>query len=212
VAVITIARQYGAGGRLVARMIAERLGYSLYDKHMLHEVAQQAGVGIEAVEDLDQSVGDKLMHLIEEIVSSTPLIRGAVGISTDFDEDKLRTFLIRIIREIAAKDNAVIIGRGGPLVLQNHPKTLRIYMVAAEKDRVENLMKDHGLERKKAEQVAIKEEKRRLSYLQNFDMGDPKDPALYHLVINTSLVDQLAAVDMICLLVGKLELANCPNE
>ena len=211
-AVIAIARQYGAGGRLVARMVAERLGYSLYDKHMLHEVARKANVAIEAVEELDQSVGDKLMHLIEEIVSSTAVVRGSVGISTDFDEDKLRTFLTRIIREIATKDNAVIIGRGGSLILQNHPKTIRIYMVASEKDRIENLMREYGLDRRKAEQVATKEEKRRLSYLQNFDLGDPEDPALHHLVINTSLVDQLAAVDTICLLVGKLELAYCDRK
>ncbi|MFH1090247.1 MAG: cytidylate kinase-like family protein [Pseudomonadota bacterium] len=209
-AVVTITRQYGAGGHLVGEMVAGRLGYQLVDKDMLHLVARKANVTLKQVEETERQAGNILTKLIDELVSTGSTTRHLPGISTDFDEERYRLFLTRTIKEIADRDRAVIIGRGGQYILLHHPKAVRIYLVAEEEDRVRNIMTIYGTARAKAESIARQEEKKRLSFLKEFGNLHPESWSLYHLVINTSSVDHNTTVDLITELVAAKE--RSPGE
>lgn len=74
---------------------------------------------------------------------------------------------------------------------------VRVLLVASEEDRIERLMRHYQLDREHAEQVARREEKKRLAFLRAFAAGEPDDPGLYHLVINTSLVKLDLAADLV---------------
>ncbi|MEW5722827.1 MAG: cytidylate kinase-like family protein [Thermodesulfobacteriota bacterium] len=201
-AVVTITRQYGAGGHLVGELVAARLGYQLIDKKILHLVARQANVAVKSVEETERLAGDGLMKLISELVSTSSLTRHIPGIATEFDEDRYRLFLERTIREIASRDRVVIIGRGSQYILKDHPKTIRIYLVAREEDRIRNIMERYAASRNKAETIARQEENKRLSFLKEFGETHPESWSLYHLVINTSQVDPDLTVGLICNLVA----------
>jgi len=71
-AIITIARQYGAGARVVGQMVAKRLGYQLIDKAMLDQVAGKADVSVKQVEDIEKMSGDRL--LLYHLVINTSLV------------------------------------------------------------------------------------------------------------------------------------------
>ncbi len=204
-AVIAISRQYGAGGWAVGQIVADTLGYELIDHSMLDKVARDAKVSVKSVQEIEKSAGNFLLSLFSELAASMSVVRHVPGIKDEFDEKKYRLFLKRTISEIAVRGNAVIIGRGGQMVLKDHPKAIRIYLVAKDEDRIRYLMNFYGYDRERAESVAYKEEKKRLNFLTGFDAGNPEDAHLYHLVINSSLVRDAVSADFICSLVNSKE-------
>jgi cytidylate kinase len=204
-AVVTIARQYGSGASVIGRRVAKRLGYQLIDKTMLDTLAKKADVSVQQVKDIEKMTGDKFLSLIAEIISTSPSIRNIPGISTDFDEKKYLLFLRKAIIEAATRDDVVIIGRGSQFILKDHPRAIRIYMVGDEKDRIIKLMNVYHVDHEKAQNVALREEKKRLAFLESFGDGSSENLLLYHLVINTSLVDYDVAVDFICALAAAVE-------
>jgi len=197
-AVISISRQYGSHGWAVGQMVAERLRYKLIDQAMLDKVAQNANISVKSIAEVEKTAGDTVLSFFSELAAALPFVKHAAGVSSDFDETKYRLFLKRTILQIAAQGNAVIIGRGSPLVLKDHPDALRFYLVAKDEDRVKSLMTRYGYDEKKADTVAYREEKRRLNFLKAFEAGNPEDPLLYHLIINTSVIKDKEAVDIIC--------------
>jgi len=204
-AVITISRQYGSGGWAVGQIVADALGYELVDHSMLDKVAQDAKVSVKSVQEIEKSAGDFFLSLFSELAASLSVVRHVPGVKDEFDENKYRLFLKRTISQIAVRGNAVIIGRGGQMILKDHPKAIRIYLVAEDEDRIKYLMNFYGYDRKRAETVALKEEKKRLNFLTGFDSGNPEDPHLYHLIINSSVVRDAVSADLICSLVKSKE-------
>ncbi len=204
-AVVTFARQYGSGASVISSRVAKRLGYQLIDKTMLDMLAQKANVSVQRVADIEKTTGDKFLSLIAEVIATSPLTRNIPGISTDFDERKYLMFLKKAITEVASSGNVVIIGRGSQLILKDHPRTVRVYIVGEEEDRIQNLMNLHQVDREKAQHVADREEKKRLAFLEKFGAGSSENPLIYHLTINTSVVDYEMAVDFICSLVERIE-------
>lgn len=196
-AVVSISRQYGAGGRVVGEKIAEKLGYRLVDRAILTEVAKKAGVTVRSVQDVEQEAGGLLSRLVNELVKASPYVRNLPDYSATFDEDAYRVFLRKVISEMAAQGNVVLLGRGSQLILRKNPGVVRVLLVASEEDRIQRLMRHYKLEREKAEHVAKREEKKRLAFLRAFGAGEPDDASIYHLVINTSLVDLDMTADLV---------------
>jgi len=197
-AVVSISRQYGAGGQVIGEMVAQRLGYRMVNRAILTEVAQKAGVSLRSVEDAEKEAGGLLSRLVAEVVKASPYVRNLPDYSATFDESDYRAFLKRVIADMAAQGSLVIIGRGSQFVLRDHPGAVRVMLVAQEEDRIKRLMSHYRLDRERAEQVARREEKKRIAFLKAFDATrDPDDPGLYHLVLNTSLVSLELAADFI---------------
>jgi cytidylate kinase len=135
---------------------------------------------------------------VAEVVKASPYVRNLPDYSATFDESDYRAFLKRVIADMAAQGSLVIIGRGSQFVLRDHPGAVRVMLVAQEEDRIKRLMSHYRLDRERAEQVARREEKKRIAFLKAFDATrDPDDPGLYHLVLNTSLVSLELAADFI---------------
>ena len=204
-AIVTISRQYGAGGVRVGKLVADRLGYRLIDQTILNRIAKDAKVPVKSVREIERTAGDFWNALFTEIAANLTIVRHVPGIKSEFGEDKYRLFLKKAMSEIASQGNAVIIGRGGQMVLKDHPKTLRFYLVAKDEDRVNYLMQGYGYNREKAETVAIKQEKKRLAFVEGFGCGDPDDAKHYHMVFNTSIVRDELISEFICSLAGDLE-------
>lgn len=204
-AIITISRQYGARGARVGQMAADCLGYRFVDQAILHKIAEDAGVPVKSVREIERIAGDFWHSLFTELAAKMPVVRHVPGIASEFDEEKYRMFLKRAITEIAARDNAVIVGRGGQMILRDHPRALRFYLVGKDEDRAAHLMEAYHVDRERAETVAIKEEQKRLAFLEGFNQGNPHDPRHYHLVFNTSVLEDSQITHMICRLVGDMK-------
>jgi cytidylate kinase len=101
------------------------------------------------------------------------------------------------IRDIAGAGNAVIIGRGGNLILRDHPDTFHVGIVATLADRVGIIVAREGLSEQEAERYATDHEKAQEAFLGRFFKAETNDPSAYHVMLNAHTLGQELAVDII---------------
>ena len=203
-AVITIARQFGAGGKTVGSMIAERLGYALIDEEIVELIAQEANVSSDWVDSVAREAGSE-PFLSRMLIRLGPARRGYVKLSMErspgyIDGNLYISLLHRILPEIAAQDNVVIIGRGSQYILADHPGSLHFLMVADLEYRIGFVMEQYQLDRRQAQIVVDKQSKRRLKLYRSFGRTDYDQPNLYHLVFNMNKTSLEDAVQLVCLM------------
>jgi CMP/dCMP kinase len=201
-AIVTISRQFGAGGHTLGIRVAERLGYQLVDKEIIAQVAKEANVSVEWVQAVEKEAGGLLMRLVNGLVDSDFIERLTGETSSDFDEKKYFIFLKKVVFEAAEEGDVVFVGRGSQFILPDDPETVKILLVAEKEDRHRFIEKHYRLSTSKAEQWVAKEEKRRVNFLKQLDPRHPDDPGIYDLMINTSKTTLTEAEEMIVQLVG----------
>ena len=133
--VITIARQYGSGGRTVGEMLAKKLGIGYYDKDIIRMASEDSGIH------------ETLFGRVDEYSSAKKPLFGKNGIysgelispqSKDFTSDEnLFNYQAKIIRELAGKESCVIIGRCSNYILKDYPNVLRVFIHADWNFRME---------------------------------------------------------------------------
>lgn len=200
-AVLTISRQFGAGGKTLGQRVAARLGYQFVDEGLLEMVAEKANVSLRWVEGVEREAGGHLMRFLSTLVPSSFIDRHVGESGSDFDEKRYVEFLSRIIQDLAAEDNVVFLGRGSQFILHDHPSTVRVLLVAERHDRIKFMEENYGLTPEKAAGLVNTESRKRERFLSHFFKGNPNDPSLYHMVLNRSLVPLDAAEEQICELV-----------
>ena len=200
-AVITISRQFGAGGRTLGRLVAERLDYAFVDEEIIQMVAKRAKVSVNWVESIEKEVGGRLLKYMTKLVpkSFIDLIlddqRGYI------DEEIFVDLLHQIINRLADEGNTVIIGRGSQYILRDREDVYHILLVAQKEDRIKFMEQNYDLSPKEAALVVSRQDKRRINLYRKFGKEDYDQPHLYHLVINSSKQDLNKATDLVCQLV-----------
>ena len=201
-AVITISRQFGAGGKTLGTMVAQRLGYTFVDNEIIQMVATEAKVSKTWVESIEKEAGGTLQRLITNLVSKSLVERILSGERGYIDEEIYVDTLRKIITKLAEAGNVVIIGRGGQYILQDDPKTLHILLVGDFEHRVEFMEKHYNLNNKQATQAVTLDDRRRVSLYRKFGKEDYDNPDLYHLVLNMNRVELNKGCDLVVKLVS----------
>ena len=200
-AVITISRQFGAGGRTLGRLVAEKLDYAFVDEEIIQLVAKRAKVSTNWVESIEKEAGGRLLKYMTKLVpkSFIDLIlddhRGYI------DEEIYVDLLNQIINRLADEGNTVIIGRGSQYILRDRDDAYHILLVAQQSDRVKFMEENYDLSPKEASLVVSRQDKRRTNLYRKFGREDYDQPHLYHLVINSSKQDLNMATDLVCKLI-----------
>jgi cytidylate kinase len=201
-AVITISRQFGAGGITLGKMIAESMGYTFADSDILQRVAKEANVSTHWVESFEKEAGSKLSRLISSMVSKRWLDR-VIGDERGYlDEQIYMDYLVLIIAQFADEGDVVILGRGSQYILNDHPDAVHILLVDEFENRVKFMMDRYDLNRKKAERMVVSEDHRRVSLYKRLGKSDYENPQLYHMVLNMARLELETARDMVIKLVA----------
>lgn len=204
--VITIARQFGAGGKTLGGLVASSLGYTLVDEEIVELIAQEANVSSEWVDSVARETGSE-KFLERMMFKLGPYRKGYVNIATEtnpgyFDGNIYISLLYKIIPKIAAQDNVVILGRGGQYILADYPASYHFLMIADPEYRINFMMDNYDLDRKQAQVVVDNQSKRRLNLYRYFARTDYDQPAHYHIVFNMNKVSLENAAQSICQLAG----------
>ena len=200
-AVITISRQFGAGGITLGKMIAENFGYIFADTEIIKMVAEMANVSTHFVETVEKEAGGKFSRFISKTVSK-PLVDRILKDERGYiDEEIYLDYLVLIIAQMADDGNAVILGRGSQYILNDHPDAFHILMIDEFDNRVRFMKQHYELSESRAARVVRGEDKRRKALYQKLGKTDYDDPFLYHLVLNMSKVSLEEAKKMVCNLV-----------
>lgn len=205
-AVITISRQFGAGGKTLGKMIADELGYDFADSEIIEKVAEMANVSTHWVETVEKEAGGKLSRFISRMVSKSLVDRILKDERGYIDEEIYLDYLVLIVAQIADEGNVVILGRGSQYILNDHPEASHVLLIDEFDNRVDFMKEHYELSHNRATQVVKSEDKRRRVLYQKLGKTDYDNPFLYHLVINMSKVSLEEARQLVCNLIEKRDL------
>ena len=205
--VITIGRQFGAGGTSVGEMLARELHVDLLESRIIDEVAHRLQLPKEEVEAEDEQPGSLLARLLVALgsASTEPLVPPEAAAwqppNTDpaFDTRKAVLEITQhVIQEAARTGNVVIVGRGGAYILRDFPGALHVFLRAAEAVRVKAIMDRYNIA---SEEEARKRLKRTdenwTAYIKQVYGHDRNLAAHYDLVLDTGRLGYKATVDTI---------------
>ncbi|GAB6905155.1 Cytidylate kinase-like family [Desulfosarcina cetonica] len=197
-AVITISRQFGAGGVTLGKMVADAMGYTFADSDIIQRVAKEANVSTHWVESFEKEAGSKLSRLISSMVSKRWIDRVLGDERGYLDEQIYLDYLVLIIAQFADEGDVVILGRGSQYILNDHPDAFHVLLMDEFDHRVKFMMEHYDMSFKKAERMVESEDRRRTSLYKRLGKTDYDNPLLYHMVLNMSKVDLETGRDMIC--------------
>jgi cytidylate kinase len=195
-AVITISRQFGSGGKALGKMLADELGYVFADSTIVSRIAQAANVSETWVETVEKEAGGKLSRVISRMVSKGLVDKVLKDERGYIDEEIYLDYLVVMVAQIAEEGNAVIMGRGSQYILRDHPDAVHILLVNEFENRVKYVLDHHDLSYTKAAQMVRSEDKRRASLFKKIGKMDYDLPDLYDLVLNMAEVDLETAKNM----------------
>ncbi len=193
--IITVGRQYGSGGRYVAKLLAEELNIPFYDKELLVEASKDSGICQEVLEDYDEKHS---RHLLFSLMSGTQTRGDASAMYMDMPLNH-RIFLAQFdtIRRIADEGPCVIVGRCADYVLRDHENVLNVFIKASLPERINRIVTYYGADPVKAEEILKKADKQRASYYNYYATGIWGDVNNYDLCIDTGTLGIAGSVELI---------------
>ena len=184
--IITVGRQYGSGGREVAKKLAEIMNIAFYDKELLAEASRDSGICQEVMETYDEKQGKR------GFFSMVGNFQGRMDPAGMYLEMPLnhRIFLAQFdtIRRIADQGPCVIVGRCADYVLRDHDNVLNVFIKASMEERVKRIERLYELDPLKAEETIRKEDKQRATYYNYYATGTWGDVTNYHLTLDTGVL------------------------
>ena len=173
--VITIGREYGSGGRFIAKLLAERLGINYYDNELLAKISEKSGLAEGFIEQYDEKKESFFNSGINPITCDVSL--GCKVYLAQFDA----------IKSIAEKESCIIVGRSADHVLKDYPNVLSIFITAPMKDKIERAVKYYNLDPKKAEKIIKKKNKQRKEYYEYYTDKKWGHSSSYDICINSKI-------------------------
>ena len=198
-AVITISRQFGAGGKELGRRVADKLEYYYADEDIIERAAVEIHVSPEWQKIIELEPGSKLQRYISKLnpFGQSLMERPLSDKQRYIDGIKYVELMHKIITQIAEEGNAVIVGRGGQYILHNFEGAYHLLLVADEKDRVKFIQDKYNFSYEKAAQVVKVMRKRRVNLYSFFGRKDYDDLSLYNLTLNMSKLSMAQAEELV---------------
>jgi cytidylate kinase len=200
ISVITISREPGSGGNILAKRLSDRLEFDLFYQEFIHSMAESADVSIQLLETLDEKGATVLEEWISSLVDSRHLW-----------PDQYLQHLMKIIGTIGKHGRAVIVGRGANFVLPLE-KRLSIRVIAPLKRRLRNVSQEFGVAVEDARIRVLKTESDRKAFIKKYFNGDIRDPLNYDLIINTGALSIDDAANAVTGILSHLNRAKTESE
>jgi cytidylate kinase len=189
--IVTMSRQYGAGGLTVAPRLAQALGFRLVDREIVEEAARRLGVDPEVAHSRDE----RAPALVEEVGLALAAGTPELGLAPTLDDRSLADGTAAVIRSLADAGGYVVLGRGGQAVLTDRADACHLALLADPGDRAARIAASQGIDRRAARERCDRMDSERAGYVRRFYGVDIADPLLYDAVLNTSRLGIDGTVD-----------------
>ena len=186
---ITISREYGAGGAEVARRVADALEWRLVDNELVDRIAERAGLSPQDVKDREERVPGFVERLARTLVAATPELfppPQAEGTVPKLQEVYLVRITESVVAEVASEGRVVLVGRAAAAVLASQRDALHVRVVAPRVNRIQAVAARLGISEREAEKLVDETDRSRARYHRQYYQRDSRDPVGYHMVINTA--------------------------
>jgi cytidylate kinase len=189
--VITVEREYGSGGAVIASKVAHRLGWKLWDQLLTNQIARLLDCDSRTVEKREEKRDPVFYRLFRAFM------RGSYEGSLNaprlkiVDADCIREVAERVVKGAAEEGNCVVVGRGSAYYLQSRSDAFHVFIYAPFEHKVRRLQAQ-GNSEEEATQLAESVDRDRADFIKRYFGVEWPDRHRFHLMINTALGDDLA--------------------
>ena len=194
--VITIARETGSGGQSITRKLSDALGIPYYDRDLLRKASDVSGIHEQLFGAADERIG------LKEMLSAAEKVYTGEILPPDSDDyistRNLFSFQAKIIKELAATESCIILGRCANYLLQDYPNVLRVFIHAPLETRIARVS-CYSLawsQREVAKHIRV-EDKRRAAYYRYYTGEEWRDAAGYDLSLDSDALGEDGCVEFI---------------
>ncbi len=188
---VTVSRDPGSGGKLIAKGIAESLGFDLFHQEVIHDMAQSAKVSRRVMESLDE----RGLSMLEDWVAASIH-------DHHLWPDVYLQHLLKVIGTIGRHGKAVLVGRGANFVLPPET-TFRLRVIAPRDFRAQKVAEAFDMPLKDAKRRILKTESDRRAFIRKYFHKEIEDPINYDLVINTGTIHLDEAIEGVCHIINR---------
>lgn len=188
--IITIEREYGSGGGEIAQLVANRLGWKLWDQRLTEEIARLANCSKAAVEAREERNDPLYYRLFKSFMRGS--YEGSINAPklNLVDSETILKTTQRVVERAAERGSCVIVGRGSQQFLRNRSDTLRVFLYAPREDKVRRL-RARGKSEKEAEELVDSVDRERSDFIKKYFNVEWPDRAIYQSMINTAIGDEI---------------------
>ncbi len=184
--VITLSREPGSGGKLIAAAVADQLGMEVFHQELINAMAENADTSTRVIRTLDERGLSMLDDWVSAAISDRHLW-----------PDEVSRMLMQVIGTIAKHGSAIIVGRGANFILPPE-KRFRVRIIAPLEMRVNRVAETYGVSQKEAKRRVLRTESDRRAFVRKYFHSDIRDPANYDIILNTGTLAVESAAAAIC--------------
>ena len=193
--VVTIGRQLGSNGKVIGKALAERLGFTFYDKDKIAQVAKESGLSENLFEGIDEKPTNSLLYALVMGVQS------GKGLYYQYNDvlngDNIFKLQSDVIKGIAKNGSCIIVGRCADYILRKDPGLVTLFLYADPDLRAKTLMERDGMSEKDAYNAINKADKRRSNYYNFYTNNTWGDVNNYNLCLDTGSLSIDGCVDIL---------------
>ena len=188
--VITIAREYGSGGRYIGKLVAEKLGIKLYDKNIIEKMSEETGLSEEYIKDNEQK---------RTVFDS---VNGGYYVGLN-NADELFIKESNLIKELAEKESCVIVGRCADFILKDKENVFKIFINNTMENKIKRATEFYHMDKENAEKEIARINKLRSNHYEYYTERGWETPSNYDICVNSDSIGINNVVDLICSIVEK---------
>jgi cytidylate kinase len=184
--ILAIEREFGCGGGEISAEIARRLGWQLWDHALTEEIAKAANVDCAAVDRQEGRV-DSTFHRLAKVFWRGSFQRSMPQSQTEFfDADCMVEIGKQVMEKVAAAGNCVIVGRGAPYFLRQHPDAFHVFLYAPHAEKIRRLRESDRVTGD-IEGMLDTVDRDRIAFVKRYFNADWPTRSLYHIMLNTAI-------------------------
>lgn len=192
--VITIARGHGSGGKTIGKMLSEQLGVEYYDRDLIRFASDESGINVRLFGLADERVKGSLFQKKNVYQGGEPISPA----SDDFiSEENLFNYQAKTIKQLAERENCIIVGRCADYVLRGIPYVTRVFVFASQEACIQNIVEMYGKTPKEAERIIERTDRERSTYYKRHTGHDWDNARNYDLCLDSSALGFQKCVDII---------------
>ncbi len=205
---VTISREYGSGGRIIGKLVAEKLGVPFYDKEIIDLAVEESGFSREMIESAELKAKSSFAYSLASTVSFGESVSGG-SLSVN---EKLFLAQFDVIKKIGDSGEGVIVGRCADYVLRDTPGVTNVFIYSEMEERIKRCVEVYGDDPAKVKQTIATYDKARQNYYNYHTCQKWGDYRNYNLIINSYCISEEEAADLIVSYVQNRTVAGKEEE
>lgn len=192
--VITISRECGSGGHIIAEKLSKELGIPLYDREIIEMTAKKSGLTTDFVQESNERITNSILFNIANSMTYANQVFSSGNVSM---VDQVFFIQCDIIKKVANESPCIIVGRCADYILRERTDCLNVFIHADKNYRKERFARVNNISEKEAEGVIRKRDKSRQNYYRYYTDREWGDMRNYALTLDSSMLGDDMCADLI---------------